>query len=218
MHEKVTVLEQTNELRSLMTILRDRQTKRSDWIFSSERVIRLLIEEALNHLPFTEKTVTTPTGHEYKGVDNHSKICGVSIMRAGESMEVALGDSLSRSVRIGKILIQRNEETAEAKLFYHKLPVDIHERYVLLLDPMLGTGGSAIKAIETLTQHKVEPCKVIFVNLLAAPEGIENLHTSYPDIQIVTAGIDKGLDSRKFIVPGLGDFGCRYFCTDAGNE
>lgn len=120
-------------------MIRDKNTKRADFIFYSNRIIRLLVEEGLNHLPVKEHTVTTPVGRTYAGVKFEGKICGVSIMRAGESMEQALRECC-RSVRIGKILIQRDEETSQPRLFYDKLPEDISDRWVLLLDPMLATG------------------------------------------------------------------------------
>ncbi|KAJ1977594.1 Uracil phosphoribosyltransferase, synthesizes UMP from uracil, partial [Dimargaris xerosporica] len=133
---RVHVLEPTQQLKALLTIIRNRETSRGDFIFYSDRIIRLLVEEGLNHLPVVESVIETPTGSQYQGVDFLGKICGVSIMRAGESMEQGIRDCC-RSVRIGKILIQRDEETAEAKLYYAKLPTDIATRYVLLLDPML---------------------------------------------------------------------------------
>lgn len=120
-------------------MIRDRTTNRADFIFYSNRIIRLLVEEGLNHLPVVSHPITTPVGRTYSGVKFEGKICGVSIMRAGESMEQALRECC-RSVRIGKILIQRDEETAKPKLFYEKLPEDVGERWVLLLDPMLATG------------------------------------------------------------------------------
>lgn len=120
-------------------MIRDKKTGRADFIFYSNRIIRLLVEEGLNHLPVKEHTVYTPTGKAYAGVKFEGKICGVSIMRAGEAMEQALRECC-RSVRIGKILIQRDEETAQPRLFYDKLPTDISDRWVLLLDPMLATG------------------------------------------------------------------------------
>lgn len=120
-------------------MIRDKNTERADFIFYSNRIIRLLVEEGLNHLPVIEHTVTTPVGRTYAGVMFQGKICGVSIMRAGEAMEQGLRDCC-RSVRIGKILIQRDEETSKPKLFYDKLPEDIAERWVLLLDPMFATG------------------------------------------------------------------------------
>ena len=120
-------------------IIRDRNTDRGDFIFYSNRIIRLLVEEGLNHLPTVQHTVTTPVGRPYVGLSFQGKICGVSIMRAGEAMEQGLRDCC-RSVRIGKILIQRDEETSKPKLFYDKLPEDIADRWVLLLDPMFATG------------------------------------------------------------------------------
>lgn len=120
-------------------MIRDRNTNRADFIFYSNRIIRLLVEEGLNHLPVVQHEIATPVGRQYAGVKFEGKICGVSIMRAGESMEQGLRDCC-RSVRIGKILIQRDEETSKPRLFYDKLPEDIADRWVLLLDPMLATG------------------------------------------------------------------------------
>ena len=120
-------------------MIRDKETARADFIFYSNRIIRLLVEEGLNHLPVIEHTVTTPVGRAYAGVKFQGKICGVSIMRAGEAMEQGLRDCC-RSVRIGKILIQRDDDTSKPKLFYDKLPEDISERWVLLLDPIFATG------------------------------------------------------------------------------
>ena len=120
-------------------MIRDKRTARADFIFYSNRIIRLLVEEGLNHLPAISQTITTPVGQSYAGVKFQGKICGVSIMRAGEAMEQGLRDCC-RSVRIGKILIQRDEDTSKPKLFYDKLPEDISERWVLLLDPMFATG------------------------------------------------------------------------------
>lgn len=120
-------------------MIRDRNTKRADFIFYSNRIIRLLVEEGLNHLPVLPHTITTAVGRQYQGVKFEGQICGVSIMRAGEAMEQGLRDCC-RSVRIGKILIQRDEETSKPRLFYEKLPEDIKDRWVLLLDPMLATG------------------------------------------------------------------------------
>jgi uracil phosphoribosyltransferase len=117
-------------------------------------------------------------------------------------------------IRIGKILIQRNEETAEPILFYSKLPKDIANRYVLLLDPMLATGGSVCKAIEVLKEKGVNEKKIIFINLISCPEGIKKVFKEFPNVKIVTGFIDKKLNSKAYILPGLGDFGDRYFGTN----
>nr|XP_018260173.1 uracil phosphoribosyltransferase [Kwoniella dejecticola CBS 10117]OBR82331.1 uracil phosphoribosyltransferase [Kwoniella dejecticola CBS 10117] len=206
--ENALVLSPTRQLQSLLTIIRDEKTQRGDFVFTSDRIIRLLVEEGLNHLPVIDKKVTTPTGKVYDGVAFQGRICGVSIMRAGEAMEAGLRDCC-RSVRIGKILIQRDEETYQPKLFYAKLPDDIAKRYVLLLDPMLATGGSCIKAIEVLLEHGVEEEKILFLNLIASPEGIQKVCTRFPKLRIITAWVDEGLDNNSYIVPGLGDFGDR---------
>jgi len=208
--ENVHTLPQTPQLIALLTMIRDKNTDRADFIFYSNRIIRLLVEEGLNHLPVTSHTVTTPVGRTYAGVQFQGKICGVSIMRAGESMEQGLRDCC-RSVRIGKILIQRDEETSLPKLFYDKLPEDIAKRWVLLLDPMFATGGSAMMAIRVLMDRGVPEDRILFLNLVASPEGIENFAKKFPKVRIVTAFVDQGLDEKNYIVPGLGDFGDRYY-------
>ncbi|TPX15142.1 uncharacterized protein E0L32_004700 [Thyridium curvatum] len=208
--ETVTVLPQTPQLIALLTKIRDVQTERGDFIFYSNRIIRLLVEEGLNHLPTVEHTVTTPVGRPYAGLMFQGKICGVSIMRAGEAMEQGLRDCC-RSVRIGKILIQRDEESAQPKLFYDKLPEDIAERWVLLLDPMFATGGSAIMAVEVLKSRGVPEERILFLNLIASPQGIKNFATKFPRLRVVTAFVDQGLDEKNYIIPGLGDFGDRYY-------
>ncbi|KAJ2823991.1 Uracil phosphoribosyltransferase, synthesizes UMP from uracil [Coemansia erecta] len=213
MHPRLHLLPQTNQLKGLMTIIRDINTPRGDFVFYSDRVIRLLVEEGLNYLPVVDKEVTTPMGVPFQGVAFEGRICGVSIMRAGESMEQGLRD-VCTSVRIGKVLIQRDERTAQPKLYYSKLPKDIADRWVLLLDPMLATGGSAMKCIEVLLEAGVKEERILFINLVCAPEGALMMLEKFPKLQIITAEIDEGVDKMKFILPGLGDFGDRYFGTE----
>ncbi|KAK4459974.1 uracil phosphoribosyltransferase-domain-containing protein [Cladorrhinum samala] len=208
--ENVTVLPQTPQLIALLSIIRNRDTQRGDFVFYSNRIIRLLVEEGLNHLPTVEHTVTTPVGRPYEGLSFQGKICGVSIMRAGEAMEQGLRECC-RSVRIGKILIQRDEETSQPKLFYDKLPDDIASRWVLLLDPMFATGGSAIMAVEVLKSRGVPEERIFFLNVLASPEGIKNFVSKFPKVRVVSAFVDAGLDEKNYIIPGLGDFGDRYY-------
>ncbi|GME82102.1 unnamed protein product [Ambrosiozyma monospora] len=210
-YENVHMLKQTNQLKCLYTIIRDKTTDRGDFVFYSDRIIRLLVEEGLNQLPVKPIEITTPIGHTYQGQQFEGKICGVSIIRAGESMEQGLRDCC-RSVRLGKILIQRDEETAQPKLFYVKLPTDIANRYVFLLDPLLATGGSASMAVDVLLEKGVKQNRIMFLNVLASPEGIKVFHDKYPEIKVITGMVDDGLDEKKFVVPGLGDFGDRYYC------
>lgn len=117
-------------------------------------------------------------------------------MRAGEAMEQGLRDCC-RSVRIGKILIQRDEETCKPRLFYDKLPEDISQRYCLLLDPMFATGGSATMAVEVLISRGVPEERILFLNLIASPQGIQSFAERFPKLRIVTAFVDQGLDAKK---------------------
>ncbi len=195
-------------------MIRDKNTARADFIFYSNRIIRLLVEEGLNHLPVVEHVVTTPVGRSYSGVKFQGKICGVSIMRAGEAMEQGLRDCC-RSVRIGKILIQRDEDTCKPKLFYDKLPEDVAERWVLLLDPMFATGifttvmnqallnlfvgGSATMAVDVLKSRGVPENRILFLNLIASPEGVTSFAKRFPKLRVVTAFVDQGLDDKKYV-------------------
>lgn len=198
----------------ICSMIRDINTTRADFIFYSNRIIRLLVEEGLNHLPVIGHTITTPVGRSYAGVKFQGKICGVSIMRAGEAMEQGLRDCC-RSVRIGKILIQRDEDTSKPKLFYDKLPEDISERWVLLLDPMFATGmdgrladrvscsdfrvgGSATMAVDVLISRNVPEERILFLNLIASPEGVATFAKRFPKLRVVTAFVDQGLDKKKY--------------------
>ncbi len=210
----VTVLKDTPLTRSLHTLMRDKTAPRSQFVIASNRLTHLLIEEAMALLPSMPVTIETPCG-PYEGalLPAESSLCAVSILRAADCM---LGEvrTMMPSVAVGKILIQRDEETALPTLFYSKLPPDVAKRQVLLLDPMLATGGSAVKAIECLVEKGVRPENIIFVNIVCVREGIAAIHCKYPQVKIVTGAVDPILNSKKYIVPGLGDFGDRYFGTD----
>ncbi|EPY41648.1 uracil phosphoribosyltransferase [Angomonas deanei] len=215
---QVHLLPQTPQLHYLFTVIRNRETQRTDFVFYSERIMRLILEAALCLIPMHTKNVVTPTGDVYKGVQpDEQGIIGVSILRAGESMERVLRE-MCRGVRIGKILVQRDEasedKAPDSRYNYSKLPKDVATRHVLLLDPMIATGGSAIKATEILIQeYGVKEENIIFLNLVAAPAGIKRYLGRFPKIQFVTAAIDDGMNEERYIVPGLGDFGDRYFGT-----
>lgn len=174
----------------------------------------MMVEFALNFLPIDESNVTTPVDDEpHHGVKFAGKIVGVSVIRAGEAMETALR-SCCRNVRLGKILVQRDEKTALPKYYMAKLPSDIATRHVLLMDPMLATGGSALTAIAKLLDAGVNEQNIIFVNVVASPEGIHNLLTKHPAITFCTASVAEGLNDKKYIRRSVGDFGDRYFGTN----
>lgn len=209
----VHVLPQTDQLRALHTIIRDRNAPRDDFVFYSGRIIRLLIETALNFLPFEKREVETPVSDTYDGLRITSRICGVSIVRAGESMETELR-AVCPAIRIGKILIQRDKVTKLPRLYYSALPNDIAQRHVLLLDPMLATGGTALAAIQVLLHANVAEENIVFINLLTAPEGIAAVCRRYPNVRFVTSAIETRLNENAYMMPGIGDFGDRYFGTD----
>lgn len=207
------ILAQTRQLRALHTIIRDRAATREDFVFYSGRIIRLLIECALDQLPYAPCSVQTPVGETYEGLRLASPVCGVSVIRAGDSMEGELR-AVWPSIRIGKILIQRDKATKLPHLYYSALPHDIAERHVLMLDPMLATGGTALKAIQVLLDHGVAENNIIFINLIAAPEGIAAVRRRHPELPIVTSSVEQRLNQDAYMIPGIGDFGDRYFGTD----
>ncbi|XP_077141154.1 uracil phosphoribosyltransferase homolog isoform X2 [Ranitomeya variabilis] len=168
---QLKLLPMNDQIRELQTIIRDRTTSRGDFVFSADRLIRLVVEEGLNQLPYTECTVTTPTGYKYEGVKFEKGNCGVSIMRSGEAMEQGLRDCC-RSIRIGKILIQSDEETQRAKVYYAKFPPDIYRRKVLLMYPILSTGNTVIEAVKVLIEHGVQPACIILLSLFSTPHGL----------------------------------------------
>ncbi|KAJ9683275.1 hypothetical protein PVL29_019035 [Vitis rotundifolia] len=211
-YPNVNVIQSTFQIRGMHTLIRDHEISKHDFVFYSDRLIRLVVEHGLGHLPFTEKQVVTPTGSLYTGVDFCKKLCGVSIVRSGESMENALR-ACCKGIKIGKILIHRDGDNGK-QLIYEKLPKDISERHVLLLDPVLATGNSAGQAIELLIQKGVPESHIIFLNLISAPEGIHCVCKRFPSLKIVTSEIDVALNEEFRVIPGMGEFGDRYFGTD----
>ena len=213
----VMLLPQTSQLRALHTVIRDRHASPADFTVHSRRIMRLLLETAMDRLPFERREVTTPVGRTYDGLRLASGLCGVSVVRAGESMEAELRE-LDPGVPIGKILIQRDRKTKRPHLFFCSLPPDIAERSVLLMEPMLATGGSLLMALDVLRQAGVNLGRSVVVNLLASPRGLTAVRTAYPEVDIVTSAIEEGLDENAFMLPGIGDFGDRYFGTDLRRE
>lgn len=215
-YSNLHVMPSTMQTRGMHTKIRCKTTSRSDFVFYADRLLRLVVEMALGHLPFEETTVVTPVGENYVGVDFAPKLCGVSIIRSGEAMENALR-TCCMGVKIGKILIQRHEESST--LAFEKLPHDIADRHVLLMDPILATGNSAVSAIEVLTKHrKVPESKILFLTLIAAPEGIHKVCSKFPQLKVITSEIDDGLGPVGEVRPGVGNFGDRYFGTTGSGE
>jgi uracil phosphoribosyltransferase len=173
----------------------------------------MLVEAGLDLLPFERHEVSTPVGATYDGLRFTSGLVAVPVMRAGESMEGAVR-AVCRGIRVGKVLIQRDRTTKLPQVFHSWLPHDVAGRHVLLLDPMLATGGTAVAAIRVLLDHGVPEPKIVFITLIAAPEGIAAVHRQHPGVRIVTSAIEDGLNQDAYMLPGMGDFGDRFFGTD----
>ncbi|ESO07615.1 hypothetical protein HELRODRAFT_75946 [Helobdella robusta] len=198
------ILKETNQIKELQTVIRDRNSTRSDFIFHADRLIRLIVEESLNQLPYNRHVVVTPTGENYEGLVYEEGNCGVSIMRSGEAMEQGLRDCC-RSIRIGKILVSKDEDTREAKVFYAKFPSDIYRRKVLLMYPILYSGNSVLSAIEVLLENSVSEDKIIVLTLFSTPEGIQKVFKSFPNVKLITSEVHEH--------PPI-HFGQKYFGTD----
>ncbi|KAM8965428.1 uracil phosphoribosyltransferase homolog [Sarcophilus harrisii] len=201
---QLKLLPMNDQIRELQTIIRDKTASRGDFMFSADRLIRLVVEEGLNQLPYKECTVTTPTGYKYEGVKFEKGNCGVSIMRSGEAMEQGLRDCC-RSIRIGKILIQSDEETQRAKVYYAKFPPDIYRRKVLLMYPILSTGNTVIEAVKVLIEHGVQSSVIIVLSLFSTPHGATSIIQEFPDITILTTEVHPVAPTH---------FGQKYFGTD----
>lgn len=193
-----------------LTIMRDKNTGTKEFRELVGEIGMLMCYEATRDLPLKEVEIETPVAVAKTKIISGRKLAFVPILRAGLGMV----DGVMRLVpaaKIGHIGMYRDPETHQPVEYYCKLPSDISERDVIVLDPMLATGGSAIDAI---TQIKAKGAKSVrFMCIIAAPEGIEALQKVHPDVQIYIGAVDKKLNDHKYIVPGLGDAGDRIFGT-----
>ncbi|KAI3379839.1 hypothetical protein SNEBB_010842 [Seison nebaliae] len=237
--KSLKVLESTNQIRHLHTIIRNRNTPRDEFIFYANRLMRLVIEQASSLLPYEKCDVEVcdscdsstnnsedeshPESSDQLKNENKQvysgcrrtniNMCGVSILRAGECVEQALAE-IYYDIRIGKILIQSNEETQEPELYYERLPRDIASHIVFLLDATIATGAAAIMAIRVLLDHYVQEKNIYLLTLLASKEGIMNIAYCYPNVTIVTSAVDTKVNEQFHILPGIGNFGDRYYGSD----
>uniref|UniRef100_A0A8B9F6K5 Uridine-cytidine kinase n=1 Tax=Amazona collaria TaxID=241587 RepID=A0A8B9F6K5_9PSIT len=210
----LSVLESTPQVRGMHTIIRNKDTTRDEFIFYSKRLMRLLIEHALSFLPLKSVTVETPQGTTYEGKRFHrQRITGVSILRAGETMEQAL-TAVCKDIRLGKILIQTNHDTGEPELHYLRLPKEISEDYVILMDSTVSTGAAAMMAVRVLLDHDVQEDRIFLLSLLMAEMGVHSVAYAFPRVHIITTAVDKRINEEFHIIPGIGNFGDRYFGTD----
>ncbi|WP_294525709.1 uracil phosphoribosyltransferase [uncultured Allofournierella sp.] len=190
--------------------LRDRNTGTKEFKELVSEIATLLCYEATRDLPTEEVEIETPVAIAKTRVLSGRKLALVPILRAGLGMVDGML-SLLPAAKVGHIGLYRNEETLEPVEYYCKLPSDIAERDVLVLDPMLATGGSAVDAITQIKKRGAKSIK--FLAIIAAPEGLERLHTTHPDVDIYVAALDEKLNENGYIIPGLGDAGDRIFGT-----
>jgi uracil phosphoribosyltransferase len=203
---RVTVIEHPLVQHNL-TRLRDKRTGPQEFRRVLSEVAALIIYEATRSFATERLSVTTPLART-RGSQLKREVILVPVLRAGLGMLDSILQLIPHA-RVGFIGLKREEKSLRA-LFYHKsLPRDLSEFEVILIDPMLATGGSAVSAMELLTE--LGATRVRLVNLVAAPEGIRNVHTHYPGLPIFTAAIDRKLNRHGYIVPGLGDAGDRLF-------
>ncbi|KAK3602594.1 hypothetical protein CHS0354_034318 [Potamilus streckersoni] len=208
------VLEQTPQVHGLHTFIRNKDTPRDEFIFYSKRLMRLLFEYAISMLPHKKVVVETSQGVSYEGKRlDAKKICGVSILRAGETMEQALC-KVCKNISLGKILVQTNLDTMEPELHYLRLPKDIKESHVMLMDATVATGAAAMMAIRVLLDHDVPEENITLLSLLMADTGVHSVAYAFPKVNIVTTAVDKEVNEKFHILPGIGNFGDRYFGTD----
>lgn len=209
MHPKLT--EVTHPLvQHKLSLMRDKNTSSSDFRRLLREISHLLAYEATRELPLTTRHIETPMQAIEAPVLEGKKLALVSILRAGNGLLDGLLD-LIPSARVGFVGLYRDEETLEPVQYYCKLPQPLEERLVIAVDPMLATGNSSAAAIDLIKAQGAR--NVVFLCLLAAPEGVARMAQAHPDVPIVTASVDERLNEKGYIIPGLGDAGDRMFGT-----
>ena len=197
-------------LQHKLSILRDENTGVKDFREVVSEIATLMCYEATRDLPLEEVEIKTPiTTAKFKTIAG-KKLAIVPVLRAGLGMVDGIL-TLIPSAKVGHIGLYRDPDTLEPVEYYCKMPNDIAEREVIILDPMLATGGSASAAIQFIKNYEVKNIKLM--NIIAAPEGIQRVHHDHPDVDIYCAALDEKLNDHGYIVPGLGDAGDRIFGT-----
>ena len=207
--EKVHVLDHPL-LQHKLSILRDEKTGVKDFRQIVSEIATLMCYEATRDLPLEEVEIQTPVAKAKVNVIAGKKLAIVPILRAGLGMVDGIL-TLIPSAKVGHIGLYRDPETLDPVEYYCKMPTDISERDIIVLDPMLATGGSASAAIQFMKGYGCKNIKLM--NILAAPEGIERVRMDHPDVDIFVASVDEKLNDHGYIVPGLGDAGDRIFGT-----
>lgn len=208
-YENVHVLEHPL-IRHKLAIIRNKDTDTKQFREVIKELATLMAYESFKDVPTQEITVETPLETTKQTIVKENSIAIVPILRAGLGMVDGIL-SLFPAAKVGHIGLYRDEETLEPQEYYCKLPQGIEEKVVMLVDPMLATGGSAVDAITMLKKRGVK--KIKFMAILAAPEGLEKVATAHPDAEIYVSTLDRCLNEHGYILPGLGDAGDRIFGT-----
>ncbi len=193
-----------------LSLMRDRHTSVRDFRNLTHEITSLMAYDAMRDLPLEDATVETPVAEANVQRLAGKKLAIVAILRAGLGMVDGILD-LVPSARVGHVGLYRDPDSLEPVEYYAKLPGDIDERDVFLLDPMLATGGSAVAALTQLKQAGATRIRLLCI--LAAPEGVARIQQDHPDVEIVLAALDERLNDHGYIVPGLGDAGDRIYGT-----
>ncbi|MFC1862547.1 uracil phosphoribosyltransferase [Thermodesulfobacteriota bacterium] len=196
-------------LKHSLTILRDKNTQSGVFRRHTAIVSQIMIMEATKELPVDDVSIKTPLA-PMQGYSIKKSIVFVPVLRAGLSMLTPAQDFLPWAP-VGFIGLERDEETAVAREYYQKFPQGLKDKLVLVLDPMLATGGSLSDTISALEGKGAKTISAVCI--VAAPEGIRHIQDKHPKVNIYVAAVDSHLNEKKFIYPGLGDFGDRYFVT-----
>ena len=208
-YDNVTVLDHPL-LQHKITRLRDKTTGTNEFRSLVEEIAMLMGFEALRDLPTELIDVETPIEKCQSPVIAGRKLAVVPILRAGLGMVNGIL-ALTPTAKVGHIGLYRDEVTHEPHEYYCKLPSPIEQRTIVVTDPMLATGGSAVAAVDFIKQHGGK--KIKFLCIIAAPEGIERFHKAHPDVQLYCGCVDRQLNENAYICPGLGDAGDRIFGT-----
>ncbi len=190
-----------------LTCLRDKRTQPEEFRRYLAEVAALMVYEATRTFPLRNVRVTTPLAVT-RGFKLQREVILVPVLRAGLGMLPSILQLIPHA-RVGFIGLKRSEKTLEATAYHKSLPADLSDFEIILIDPMLATGGSALAALDLLTERGAKHVRL--VNLVASPEGIRAIHARHPTLPVFTAAIDEKLDARGYIVPGLGDAGDRLF-------
>lgn len=193
-----------------LTLMREKDTSTAVFRQLLREISQLLAYEVTDKLPMTTRTIETPMQEMESPVLAGRKLALISILRAGNGLLDGMLE-LIPSARVGFVGLYRDEETLQPVQYYFKVPDQLEQRLVIVVDPMLATGNSSAAAVELLKQAGAKDIR--FLCLLASPEGVATMKAAHPDVPVVTASLDAGIDEKGYILPGLGDAGDRMFGT-----